>query len=229
VKSVSGGSASANNWPAIIWKLGRGERRTPLHAELVFEVGRVHESDVWDAVRDQIDLCHRSPIGLLQYPLPASGHYDQPRRELDERFHNPLLLRARLTQHGVECRHHRHAQLPQKRQNVGPRASSIDSVLMLEADDVYVADVQEVRCAQIGREVMLFHLESNDVWIRISFGGVVHGDDETLTLRVRRGHRLMQVGSVIRNAAFSRQMIADEGDPAYPRCFFHSILLALTM
>jgi hypothetical protein len=32
---------------------------------------------------------------------------------------------------------------------------------VLQADDVHIADVEEIRCTQIGRQVLLLNLEAN--------------------------------------------------------------------
>ena len=57
--------------------------------------------------------------------------------------------------------------------------------LVLQADDVHIADIQKVRRPQIGGQVLLFDLEANHIGVLIASLNVVDGDGEALALRVR--------------------------------------------
>ena len=55
----------------------------------------------------------------------------------------------------------RHSQFAQERQDVTAGGPAENAELVLQADDIHVADVEEVRGAQIGRQVLLLNLEAN--------------------------------------------------------------------
>ena len=112
------------------------------------------------------------------------------------------------------------------------RGSAENAELVLQADDVHVADIEEVGRAQIGRQVLLLDLESNYLRILIAALDVIHRHAETLALRMRGCDGGKQVGREGGNAALARQVVADKGDLADFGSFFHKafpILSARTM
>ena len=92
--------------------------------------------------------------------------------------------------------------------------------LVLQADDVHVADVEEVRGAQIGRQVLLLNLEANHLRILVATWMSLT-DTARHSLGVRGGHGGKQVGRERGNAALARQVVADKGDPSNLRAFDH--------
>ena len=90
--------------------------------------------------------------------------------------------------------------------------SAENAELVLQTDDVHVADIQEVGGAQIGRQVLLFNLKANYFRVIVATFDVVHRHAETLALRMRGCNGRKQVGSECSDAAFARQMVADESD-----------------
>ena len=97
--------------------------------------------------------------------------------------------------------------------------------LVLQADDVHVADVEEVGGAQIGRQVLFLNLKVNYFRILVAAFDVVHRHRETLALRMRGLDRRKQVGSERSDAALARQVVADESDLANFRSLLHQIFL----
>ena len=57
--------------------------------------------------------------------------------------------------------------------------------LVLQADDVHVADVEEVRGAQIRRQVLLLDLEANHLRVLVAALNVVDRHAQALALRMR--------------------------------------------
>ena len=91
--------------------------------------------------------------------------------------------------------------------------SAENAELVLQADDVYVADVEEVRGAQIGRQVLLLNLEANHFRVFVA---------SLMSLTDTARHWL--AGCAAATAAsrsdvnvamphFARQVVADKGDP----------------
>ncbi len=184
-------------------------------AELIFEVGWIDESHVRNPMRDRIDLGRRRIVNILQYPTSPLGHDNQPGRERDQLLHDTPLVGARLTQNGVERRDNGHPQFAQERQNVTAGGSAENAELMLQADDVYVADVEEVRGTQVGRQVLLFNLEANDFGVFVTVFDVVDRDRKTPALRIPICDGGKQVGRERGDPAFARQVVADKGDLSY--------------
>ncbi len=83
-------------------------------------------------------------------------------------LHYALLVGFRLRQNRVKRGDSRHSQFAQECQDVATGGPTENAELVLQADDVHVADVEEVRCAQIGRQVLLLNLEANYVRVLIA-------------------------------------------------------------
>ena len=90
--------------------------------------------------------------------------------------------------------------------------SAEDAELMLQTDHVYVAYVEEIGCAQIGRKVLLLDLEANHLRVFIAVLDVVNGYRETLALRVRGRNGAQQIGGECGDAAFAGQVVANESN-----------------
>jgi hypothetical protein len=184
-----------------------------LHAEAVLVKVGVHKGDVGNAVRDPVDLILGYLVSLPQEPGAALTHDDQPIRALGQLFHDAALIRIRLAQDGVQRGHHRHAQLAQERQNVTAGRTAEDAVFVLQADEIHIVAVQEIRGPPVRGWVILHQLEAHARRIGVAVVGVVHGQGEASRLRVRGGDGLAQIGREGGNPALARQIIADEGDP----------------
>ena len=70
------------------------------------------------------------------------------------------------------------------------RGPAENAELVLQADDVHVADVEEVRGAQIGRQVLLLNLKANHFRVLVAALDIVDRYRETLALRMRGLPRL---------------------------------------
>ncbi len=172
-------------------------------------------------MRDQIDFGRRRLVNLLQHLPSALGHDHQPGRERDQLLHHAPLVSSRLTQDGMERRDNGHSQFAQKCQNVTAGGPAENAELVLQADDVHVADVEEVRGTQIGRQVLLLNLEANYFRILVATFNVIDRHRETLALGMRGRDGRQQVRRERGDAALARQVIADKSDFANFRTFSH--------
>ena len=84
--------------------------------------------------------------------------------------------------------------------------------LVLQADDVHVVDVEEVRGTQIGRQVLLLNLEANHFRVPVATRNVVDRHGHALALRMRSRDGRKQVRREGGNAALSGQVIADKSN-----------------
>ena len=139
-------------------------------------------------------------------------------------LHDPPLVCSRLTQNGMQRGDNGHSQFAQERQDVTAGGPAENAELVLQTDDVHVADVEEVRGAQIGRQVLLLNLEANHFRVIVAALDIVDRHRETLALGMRGCDRGQQIGRERGNAALARQMVADKSDLADFRSFFHESL-----
>ena len=79
----------------------------------------------------------------------------------DQFLHHPPLVGIRLAQDGVQRGDDGHAQFAQQRQQMAAGRPAENPELMLQADDVHVADVEEIRRALVGRPVLLLDFEAD--------------------------------------------------------------------
>ena len=107
----------------------------------------------------------------------ARAHDDDALREARDLVHDGALRGIGLGQQRVQRRDHGHAQLAQQGEDVAARLASEDPVLVLQADDVDRADVQEVGGAAVGRHVTLVEREANAWGIGVPVPRVVHRKD----------------------------------------------------
>ena len=91
-------------------------------------------------------------------------------------------------------------------------APAEDAVLVLQAHEIDVVDVQEVGGAAIGVDVLLRQFEADAGRIVVARLGVVDGQGDARRLDALDGDGLAQVGREGGDAALARQVIADEGD-----------------
>ena len=119
------------------------------HAELGLVEAGVHEGHVRDAVGDEVHLVGGHPVGLLQDLLAPARHDHQAVAAQDEFLHHPPLLGIGLAQDGVQGRHHRHAHFLEQGQHVAAGGAAVDAELVLQAQHLGVAEVQEVRRAPV--------------------------------------------------------------------------------
>src|ERR1700720_771670 len=108
----------------------------------------------------------------------------------------------------------RHSQFAQECQDVTTGGPAEYAELVLQTDNVHVADVKEVRGTQIGRQVLLLNLEANHFRVLIAARNVVDRNCETLALGMCAGDRGKQVGRKRSNAALAWQVVANKRDLA---------------
>ena len=68
----------------------------------------------------------------------------------------------------MERDHDRHPQFAQERQDVAAGRAAEDSELVLQADHIDIADIEEVRGAQIGGKILFFNFEANYIRILVA-------------------------------------------------------------
>src|SRR5260370_2882420 len=97
----------------------------------------------------------------------------------------------------MKRRDDRHSQFAQECQDLTTGRPAENTELVLQADDVHVANVEEVRGTQIGRKVLLLNLETNHLRVLVATWNVVDRHRQALALRMRgcnRGKKVRREG-----------------------------------
>jgi hypothetical protein len=92
------------------------------------------------------------------------------------------------------------------------RGTSVNAEFMLDANDVYIADVEKIRSSKIRRQVLFFNLEADDIGIFVAPRNIIHRNRKALTLRVRARHSGKQVGRKSCDAALSWQVVTNKSN-----------------
>jgi multidrug efflux pump subunit AcrB len=82
--------------------------------------------------------------------------------------HYEALVRSRVAQDRMQRCDDRHPEFAQKSQDMTARCPAEYPELVLETDDINVADIEKVGGSQIGREILLFNLEMNDLRVFVA-------------------------------------------------------------
>ena len=123
-----------------------------------------------------------------------------------------MLLGAGVLEDGVQRRDDRHPQVAQQPYDVAAGRTAEDAVLVLEADDIGVGEIEEIGRPQVGVDLLLLDFEPNFRRVVVPLRNVVDRHDETIRPGVLGGDRRAEVVGESRDAASSRQVIADECD-----------------
>ena len=104
------------------------------------------------------------------------------------------------------------------------RRPAENAEFMLHANHVHVRDVQEIRRAEVGRQVLLRNLKAHFRRVIVTAREIIDRHDEALHRRKLGRHRTAQVRRERGNTAFPWQIIAEERDLADVRWLLHETL-----
>ncbi len=152
--------------------------------ELVLcRIGR-DKGDVGNAVGYHLDVVVRHLIDATQQLAALVGHHHYLRRRLDDALHDRALNGRRLGQHRMEGRHHRHGEARQQHEDVDAGFATENSEFVLQAHGVEPAGVQEVRCAYVFFDIVVFDLENHRRRIIVGLTAIGHRHDAGLQVPV---------------------------------------------
>src|SRR3974377_1685521 len=92
---------------------------------------------------------------------------------------------------------------------------------VLQANDVGITDIEEIRCPQIGGQILFLDFETNFRRILVAALEIVDRNRETLGSRLVGDHGRQEVGGECGDAAFAGQGIAEESDLPNLRGWVH--------
>ncbi len=165
-------------------------------------------------MRNQRDLRPWHPVDADEKVGGARAHRHEPIRQDRQFLQHVALRRVRFVEHRVQCRDNRHAEVVQQGENVAAGWPAEDPVLVLEADDVDVADVEEVGRTLIRRQVPLGQFEPDAIRVRVPARTIVDRDGEARILALVTHDRVAEVRCERCDAAASREVITDNRDPS---------------
>ena len=93
----------------------------------------------------------------------ALTHDHQPIGKCRDFLQHRALVGIRLRQNGVQGRDNRHAQFAQQSQDVAAGPAAENAVLMLQADEIDIVDIQKVGGTAIRFNVLLREFEANAI------------------------------------------------------------------
>src|SRR5688572_2196697 len=90
------------------------------------------------------------------------------------------------------------------------RLTAEDAEFVLQADNIELTRIQEVRAIFVLRQVLIVDLQSNGGWIVVDLTMIRHRDDSDVDIGTSVGNRLLQIGCEGRDATASGERIADK-------------------
>ena len=183
-----------------------------LQAELVFVKVGVHEGDVGDAVRDEVNFFFGDAVEVAKEGDGAAAHDDEAIGELGQLEEDLALVGVGLFEDGVEGGDDGHAEFAQESEDMAAGGAAEDAVFMLETDQIHVVDVEEVGGALVGGEFVLLEFEANAGRVGVALRGVVDGDGEAGEVGESGGEGFAEIGGEGGDAAAAGQVVADYGD-----------------
>jgi hypothetical protein len=165
-------------------------------------------------MRNQIDFGNGNAEDFLQNVGRLPAHNDQAIGQCSDFFHYRSLIGIRLAKNRVQGCNHGHLQATQKFQDVAAGRSAENSVLMLQANQVNIAEIQEIRGLAIGSQFILRKFEANSGRIAVTFRSIVDRQREKLGGAVFGVNGVAQIGCEGSDATAPGQVVADNCDPA---------------
>ena len=130
-------------------------------------------------MRNDVHLRLRHTVDFAQDLRALARHHHQAVAAPHQFLHHLALRGIRVAQHRVQRRHHRHPHFLEQRQQMAARRPAVDAELMLHAEHVRVVEVQKIRRAPVGIEILLQQLEAHPRRIVVALRPVIHRADKT--------------------------------------------------
>ncbi len=183
-----------------------------LHGELILvEIG-IDERHVDDAVGDEINLLAVNVVDLPEHLRATFAHHHQTGGKTTELLDDALLVGAGMLQNGVERGDDRDAEIAQEGQDVAATGAAVDAVLMLEADDIGVAEIDVIGRAAVGIEITFAEFETNFRRVVVALRQIIDRGDKALGLGILLGHGIAEIVGKRGDAALAGKIVAEEGD-----------------
>jgi hypothetical protein len=108
---------------------------------------------------------------------------------------------------------HGHVQAAQQLQDVAASRSAENPILMLQANQVNIAEIQEVGGLAVGSQFILRKFEANPGRIAVTFCSIVDRKREELGGSVFGVNGVAQIGCKRSDATAPGQVVPDDSDP----------------
>ncbi len=165
-------------------------------------------------MRNHIDLAARHFEYFLQKLGRQLAHHDQAIGERRDFLHHPPLVRVRFAKNRMQRSDHRHFETPEEGQNVTARRAAKDSILVLQAYQIEVREIEKVSRLFVGGQIVLRKGEPYPRRVGIPRFRVIDRNREQLGRATLSGDRVAQVGSKSGDPTLPRKIVANNGNPA---------------
>ena len=166
-------------------------------------------------MRNQIDLGVWNVERFMKDVRGLLAHDNQPVRKSCNLVHHRALVGIWIAQDGVQRGDKRHVQPAQEFQNMRARTAAKDSIFMLQANQIDIAEIQEVGGLAVGRQIILGQFEAYPSRITVALFGIVHRKSQQLRRAVFRMNGVAQIGCECRNSTMSWKIVANDGDAVW--------------
>src|ERR1700687_6337979 len=120
---------------------------------------------------------------------------------------NKALVGIWVAKDGVQFGHKRHLQAAQQLQNMPAGRAAEDSIFVLQAHDIDIAEIQKVGGSRVGIQVVFSQLESYLRGIAVSCFGIVDWQGQQIDSAIFRTESGAQVGCERSDATLPRKII----------------------
>ncbi len=145
--------------------------------------------------------------------LPA--HDDQAIRQRRNLLHHRALIGIGITKHRVQGGDDRHMKAAQKLEDVRAGRSAENSVFVLQAYQINVAEIQEIRGLAIRNQLILGKLEAHAGGIGVTLWRIVHRQRQQFRGAIFSVNRVAQIRCKRGDSTPPRKIVPDDGDPAW--------------
>src|SRR5581483_7630915 len=126
----------------------------------------------------------------------------------------PPLIRIGFAENRVQGSYNWHLELSQQMQNVAARRPAKYPILVLQAYQIKIREVQEGSYLFVRGHVILFQRYPHTGGVVVPTLRVIDRHSKQLGCSTFHGNRITQVGGKGCNSALPRKIVADNGDPA---------------
>ncbi len=159
---------------------------------------------------DEVDLGLGDAVNVLEEGSGLFGHHHDAGGQIRQTHQDAPLIGAGDVQNRVQGRDDRHPQVAEQAKKVTAGRTAVNPVLMLDADDIRVGEVEIIGCPQVAVQVLLVDLEPDLRRIVVSLRAIVDRNHEALGVWELARHRRMHVVCKRRDAALSGKIIPHE-------------------
>jgi hypothetical protein len=138
-------------------------------------------------------------------------------RALGDLLHDPALAGVWLAKYRMQSCHNRHVKVLKQLQDITASFASIDPILVLQANQIYIGAVKKARGCPIRPDIGFGYLESYPRRVNVRRLRIVHGYHEHSRGSELSRDCITQICREGRNSTLPRKVVADNRYPNWNR------------